>query len=283
MSTTLRLGESGITLGEIDSLGCRWGATGDEPWSPSPAPRANTGDLANDHGSWDATEFYGPRSYALDGYIIAPTHQALHQAKGRLFAACPIGAFELRVSEPGFERFGTFRRNGEAVWAELSPISPPTARFSVPLIAVDPRIYGTNSKTATTNYPSTSGGLEWSATWPVTWDATVTSGQMVLTNEGDSPAPVLWRIDGPVTDPMVVDLATGDRMRVNLDIPAGDWITIDTATHRVLYRGEQGATRRSKWSGRWLGVNPGSHQFGLSATTGDPAAELTATYRDTWI
>lgn len=280
--TVAHLGESGIELsGEPDQFGARWFWSGNDPWSPSPSPRSVVGERADAHGSWDATTYYGPRSYALEGYVMTDDHVDLHRAKARFFQAVGLAPFKLRVVEPGFDRFGTFRRDGEALWAEVNHT---TATFSAPLWAGDPRAYSWASKSVTAGFPSSTGGLVWPATWPATWAATIVSGELQMSNSGTETSWPVFRIDGPVSNPSIMNASTGQVMRLDLVLEAGQWVTVDTGSHQVLAEGDPFASRRNLFWGDWFGLPPGVNttvRFGGDAS--GVGAGLTATYRETWI
>lgn len=281
VTTLAYLGDSGIVLGDTDAEGVDWRWAGDDLWSPSPAPREQTGDLGAGHGQWDATEFYGPRTHALRG-VAQGSHEALHRAKERLKAAVSIRPFTLRGVEPGYDRQATVRRGGEILWTETDPGN---ADWSVALYQADPFIYSTDEHTASTGLPATSGGLVWPATWPATWDATVTSGRMGLTNAGTADAYPVFRVHGPLPDFTLASLATGAVLTVdNPDgqtVGAGEWIDVDTARRRVLLMGT--GSRRSWMSGSWFSLPPGFTDVGFSASVPNTTALVTATWRDTYV
>lgn len=280
--TVLHLGGSGIVLGEVDEFGVDWGATGEEsPWSTGPAPRAVTGENANDHGAWDGTEFYGPRTYALEGEarVSGSSHTALHQAEQRFKSAIGLRPFLLRVVEPGFDRQAWFRRDSVPSWKE---VTPNWAIFSISIFAPDPRIYSTETLSASVAFPTTSGGMSWPATWPATWDAVTVTGEMNLTNAGDETAWPTYRIDGPVTEPVIVNADTGQAMRFAITLGAGEWLTVDTGTHEVLGNGDPNASRRNTFHGDWFGLAPGSTTVRFNGASG-AGSTLSASWRSTWI
>lgn len=277
--TVVYLGDSGIVLGEADAFGVDWLCDSDDPWSPGPAIRAVTGERATDHGSWDASEFYASRTWAFSGIAKCGDHQALHEAKQRFMSTIGIG-LDVRFIEPGFDRTARFRRDGAPLWAELTPN---TAQFSASLWAADPRAYSTALHTASTPFPSSTGGLTWPATWPATWDATVVDGTMSLPNAGTEIAWPVFRIDGPVTQPVIVNADTGDSMHIDLTLGAGEWVIVDTSSHQVLANGDPNASRRDRFFGTWWGLEPGANTsvfFGAAAGTG---AQLSASWHDVWI
>jgi hypothetical protein len=280
------LGTSGIVLlgdtqeKETDSDGVEWRWSGSSPWDHGPAPRTVTGENANDHGSWDATAYYEARDYPLEGKASAPDHDTLHAARQRFMTAVNIRGFDLRCVEPGADRVGRFRRDGKVLWTELTDT---LAQFSAPLWAGDPRGYSTATKTGSTAFPSTTGGMTWPATWPAAWTAVVSSGLMQLVNDGNDIAWPTWRIDGPVVNPSIVNVDTGEAMNFDITLAAGEWLTIDTRSHQVLANGDPGATRRTTFYGTWWGLEPGSNTVRFLGESGTSAARLSYAFKDTWI
>jgi hypothetical protein len=285
--TSTYVGDSGIVLcGDgndvVDEAGVKWTASGEGPFSRSPAPREVSGERAQDHGSWDATAFYGPRSCNLTGKAYAPDHTSLHQAEQRLKAAAGLKCL-IRHVEPGFDRQALFRRSGEVLWTEITDT---IAQFSVPLWARDPLIYSTTEQSASTPFPSSSGGLTFPLTLPFAITATSVSGTLSLFNEGlgdDVYAKPTFRIDGPVVNPVIINDDTGQTMHLDLTIGGGEWVTIDTATGQVLGNGQAGAPRRAQWWGDWFYLRPGANNLRYSGDSAGPGAQLTATWRHAWI
>lgn len=281
--TAALLGDSGIILGRdfIDDDGISWRLQrGSDLWGNAPSPRDVSGERAVAHGQWNATEWLGPRTWNLSIHAHATDHAALHNARHRLTAACSHLPFQVTGTEPFYGlRYAGYRRAGELLWNEDTP---GLAIVSVPLIADDPLIRS-GGRRAQATFPVSSGGLQWPATWPATWGATVTSGRLQIVNDGNESASILWRIDGPVTDPFIVDEATGLQLRTSLSLTAGQWLTIDTATHRVLANGEPDASRRDRVYGDWFGAAPGESSFMFGAAEGGAGARLSATWTDTWI
>lgn len=289
MSTLVVLGDSGIVLGDTDSQGVEWQLSGDSDlWQPKPSPRHVTGDRTVGHGSWDATEFYGDRTQQFELHVRGPSHEALHEAKDRLFAAVGIRPFRVVGIEPNHPagRWSLMRQDGQMPWSEQTPGTDrggAIATTSIALVARDPLLYANDIRTVTTGAPSSTGGLSWPTAWPATWDAQVTTGVIRLTNGGNMSAPVEWRIDGPATDPMVTEALTGRRWRLALALEPGEWVTVDSQTMRVLALGDPQASRRPQWSGDWLHIPPGGATYAFSATETNEQTRLTATWRPTWI
>lgn len=261
-----------------DSDGVTWYWTDDEPWSPSPSPRAVSGENATDHGSWDATEFFESRTYALTGYALTEDPAAMTRAKNRLFAACGLDVL-VRTEEPGLERQAHFRRSGDVLWGRAG-IGACT--FSVPLWAGDPRIYSTDTYNASVAFPTSTGGMSWPAVWPATWDAVTVTGEMSLSNDGTETAWPIYRIDGPVAEPVIVNADTGQSMHFSITLGPGEWLTVDTGSHEVLGNGDPNASRRNVFHGDWFGLAPGSTTVRFNGASG-VGSTLSASWRSTWI
>lgn len=281
MTTVAHLGDSGIVLGEVDDEGIDWRWAGDDLWTPSPAPREQTGDRSTGHGTWDATEFYGPATRSLKG-VATGDHEALHRAKERLKAAVSVRPFVLRGVEPGFDRQATVRRGGEVLWTETDPGS---ADWSISLYQADPLVYSTQEHTAQTGLPAATGGLAWPARWPANWDAVVTSGRVTLHNDGTEQAPVVFRVFGPLPDFTLVDQTTGQALTVdNPDgqtVAAGEFVDVDMAHRRILLMGT--GSRRSWMSGQWFALPPGDTEVGCSSSVPNTEALVIATWHDCYI
>ncbi|TSD68138.1 phage distal tail protein [Aeromicrobium piscarium] len=285
--TTVVLGDSGITLGATDEYGVEWSLQeGSDLWQPKPSPRDVSGDRTVGDGAWSATEHYGPRVQQFEVHVHAPSHEELHRAHDRWRAALSLRGFRVIGFEPGFSagRWSMMRLDGQVPWKEATPgPGRAVAATSVSLRADDPLIYSDAIRQVITGAPSTTGGLVWPASWPATWDAVVTTGVLRLTNEGSEPTPILWRLDGPASDPVVTDTRTGGRWRLALSLEAGEWITVDAATRRVLASGNAQASRRPQWSGTWMSLPPGGGEYAFTAAGTDERTRLMATTRDAWI
>lgn len=288
--TYVILGQSGITLGGTDEYGVQWRLmNGSDLWQPKPSPRDVSGERTVGHGQWDATEFYGGRIQTFEVHAHAPSHAALHDAHDRINAAVTPRYMRVIGYEPNHPsgRWSLMRQDGQIPWTEQTSGTDrggAVASTSIALRAVDPLIYSDAIHQVSTGAPSSAGGLMWETEWPATWDATVTTGLLRLTNTGKQPVPILWRIDGPISDPVVTQATTGERFRLRMDIAAGEWVTVDGSTRRVLAQGDPQASRRPQRSGDWLMVPPGGAEYAFSGEGTDPdITRITATTRSAWI
>lgn len=268
------LGDSGIILGLEDGEGCRWRWQTNDPWSPSPAPRAVTGDRATGHGSWDATKHYGARVTSFTGIVEAPSHMALHAAKQRLFDAVSIDPFELRVVEPGFDRISTVRRDGEVLWTEMR--STVSATYSLSLYSPDPVIQGVVTKAV--------GG---------TGDIAQGWATHVAVNAGGIPVAPLITITGPSGPDVVLSNVRPGRERGLIlqrtsgapVLAAGETLEADMRRRTVTV---DGVNVRGWMTGDWWTLEPGENElylnpFGLGSPSGPVETTTWCRWRDGWI
>lgn len=281
VATQAWLGESGIILGGVDDQGCTWKYNPTNAWGPKPAPREQTGDRTYDHGQWDATKFYGPRSIPITGSCRAPSHAALHLAEQRLRDAVSVAPFAYRVVEPGFDGYAIMRQQGEVQWTEDGSPATPHATYSISLYARSPLILSSYERTFDLAFPTTVGGRTRPRTLPGMIDADVVTGSRILSNPSAYPVGLELLIGGPAN---TVTIAYPDSGRaLYLDNPDGQllddgqWLTVNTATRQVLLMGDAG--RRSWAYGDWLQLPPGDTKLAIAGTGTTPASSVSGAFR----
>lgn len=276
--TKVYLGASGLVLGEVDAFGCDWADLDSDVWGPKPEPREETGDRAFDHGQWDATRYYGPRSWGINGRVKAPTHAALHDAERRLRSAIGLTPVTVRATEPGGDGFTTARQQGQIAWTEISHTY---ATWSIGLYAPDPLIYSNLERAFTLSFPTREGGLSWPVEWPAIWDGTVVSGRVQVSNPSEIAVPLHLVVNGPVDRFRLVNTTTREALTINnpngSTLTPGQHMSIDTGRHQAMLMGT--ASRRSWASGQWPLVPPGISEFAITGSNTDPTSNITGSYR----
>lgn len=230
-------------------------------------------------GAWGGLSYAKARSIVATGACVAPTAAMASDALDRLIAECSLDDSTLTVTESGRSRWATVRRDGDVlpVWLGATAFT-----YSVQLVAVDPRKFGA-TLTASTSLPSPSGGLTIPYTIPYSINTTQVTGQVSLTNPGNTAGPVRLRIDGPVTGPVVTHVGTGLRLvfATSLVLGVGEFLTVDMEARSVL---AQGQVSRSNWVTQrgWSSLEPGPNTWSFTSATYDPAARLTVSADPSW-
>ena len=144
----------------------------------------------------------------------------------------------------------------------------------------DPLRYG-DAVTATTGLPTAGGGLAYPLAYPLDYGQPGNPGQLTLPNAGTADTPVRFDVTGPLPAGFELSSAAG-RLVYPLAVPAGQTVTIDTATGSVVVEGT--ADRRMYLTYTdWMQVPAGGSlmvQFTSLSTDYDPAATVTATVRE---
>jgi hypothetical protein len=113
----------------------------------------------------------------------------------------------------------------------------------------------------------------------------VTPGALTLSNTGAVSYFPRLRINGPVTNPVVTLVETGDWVRYNAVLPAGQHLDINWTVPRRVTIGDNPVSVRNliTYSGNWLAVPSGGGSLSYSADTADPAATLSVwSYQGAW-
>lgn len=151
--------------------------------------------------------------------------------------------------------------------------------------ALDPFIYADTQRSASTQPPVPGAGFALPVTLPFTIPAGGSTGAMTVLNDGTMAAPWTARIDGPLTLPTITHTETGKQLQFTanggLDIPAGDFVLLDSQARSVLYNGVGDRRLTLLLSTGWFSLVPGNNTVSLAANAG--AGTLTIYWRDTYL
>lgn len=146
--------------------------------------------------------------------------------------------------------------------------------------AEDPRMYSAEEYSLTINMvQSPTTGFSFSFGFSFDF-GTVTGGLGTNAyNYGNRPAPVVFTIFGPTTNPRIYNDDTGDEMIFDITLSSDQTLVVDTRYRTVRL---DGVNRRSALTApSWFHLQPGDNHlkyFADSATS----STVTATYRSAW-
>lgn len=134
--------------------------------------------------------------------------------------------------------------------------------FVLNLVAPDHRFYSQSQQNVTVNLPSSSG-LVYPVIYPVTYPAAI-GGQATVNNAGDENTPFVLTFYGPLTNPFIKNLTTGESFQVNLTLNSGDFLTIDMLNNTMVLNNISNALSAFVLSNVWMELIPGDNviQFG---------------------
>lgn len=255
--------------------------------------RSSQGDgRAWNHGTWSGAEWADEATVPIPVSVTATDRDIgswlpLHQQLAAAFA--PVGdspeTVELRWVYGGVEylMFGRPRM----VSPNTDLISVGKAITQCAFVAQDPRIYSGVESAQTTGLPTQVGGLTVPFTVPFHIGGTVVGGRLELVNEGTSDAPLLVRIDGPVPEPRFTlqrPDGTVQSVRFDLELPADQWLIVDSAAGTAFVNGLPTASRRGRaaWDMDPYPLPPGTTTLVFGSADYNDEASITASHRSAW-
>lgn len=247
-------------------------------------PRRVTRERTNRHGVRDDTKFYGGQTIDLAGYVDAPAGGAATEDAYDLLRAT--------VALPG-EHVFRFRRKGRTdeeriVFRQASGFDAPsegdreTIIWACSLHAGDPRVYSAALKGA--SYDPTAalsgGGLDVPLTFPLTFTSTL-DALLTVTNAGQFLTPPTFTIRGPVVDPIIDLLETGESIELDATLGANDVVVVDVAARTVSLNGAPRLDLIVSATTRWFELVRGTNRLrlrgsGMSTST----TRLEVAFRD---
>lgn len=272
---------NGFTLQGSDSFGAVWSTSVFDGWWDSPGSTGSTAQNAWADGGWIDEAFLQPRTLVAGGLVRGADRPSTRQAIDRLLAAIPVRTLApLSVMEDGLSRSVRVRQEHKPV---ISWLSDTLASWNVQLTAPDPRRFsgdGVSAFTysASTGLPSTTGGLTLPLTAPFSIGATVTSGSVTVTNQGNATPPVRVTFTGPVVNP-ILRTTTGGYMAFNITLDAGQTLVVDLDKRTVKINGT--VNRRNVMSGSWITPAAGTVLM-FDSTTYNSAAQMSVQWSDAW-
>lgn len=140
--------------------------------------------------------------------------------------------------------------------------------FNVTILCEDPRVYIAETEMATIRAGGFVGGFSFPFAFPFSFGPTVAPSSGTLVLLGNREVPGSYVLNGPITNPTVLNETLGLSWNFSLALSAGEFLIINPRLKTVRYNG--GPSRRSSMKGRWWMLQPGPNDFRL---VGDGADE----------
>ena len=280
MSTT-DVSLDGLPLISDASLGGRWRVLALDGWF-SRTYRRNRQAKAQQDGSWPSTGVAADVPITIRGLARFSDAFAAKSAARQLVAVAGRGTLPLFVQDG----LGGLTRYVECDSVNASPVNELMFEWSLVLDATDPLAYGAPTFAQTTLASTAAGtGRAWPRVWPTDYGVPpgVTPGALSVPNDGTAAYWPRLRVDGPVPNPTITLVETGDWIRYAGTVAAGQWLDFDLANRRVLLNGQVSVRTAVSSSGAWLAVPPGGGSISWTADAADPAAQLSVWgYQGAW-
>ena len=272
MSTTT-VSFDGFPLIGTSPEGGQFRVTGMDGWLGK-ALRRDRQSRAGQSGDWPAAGNVSGKTVTISGQGVYADPAAAARERRNMQALGGRGLTEFVVVDAA----GTLTAFVETDAIDVKPARDTMLDFTITVHAPDPTLYGPMAFTQVP-YGSTVGGtgLTYPLTYPLDYGvpAGVTPGSVTVANNGTVAYWPRIRIDGPVTNPALSLVETGDSVRYNGTVAAGAHLDIDCANHRVTIGDNPVSVRR--WVsavGNWLAVPPGGGSVAATADSAGASALL---------
>jgi hypothetical protein len=255
-------------------------------WEDSAPVRVAVAERSQQDGGWDSAGFFGPRVISHAGRVEQASRVEALAVLDQLQALSPGTLHEFIVDDPNSGiRSALVRVGGTSVeWH-----GPVGFAYTIQLTAPDPLKYGPATIQVASLADSAGGaGLAYPLAYPLDYGLApgFTPGALTVTNAGTASYFPRLRVDGPVTNPVVTLVETGDWVRYNGTVPAGQHLDINWGNPRRVTIGDNPVSVRHlvTFSGNWLAVPVGGGSMTFSADTADPDSALTVWgYEGAWL
>lgn len=281
---TLELGQyriNGLTMGPGTSYRVRRPGT-----TPHAFPDIVSDDMPRDqaHGTDSVPDWAGGRRVPLRVGITAGNKASALPLLRDLQAAWAPSPENIELE--WCDDLGTFRYVGRPRLAD-----PNEDLVAAGIVDVDCRFFATHPfyESATESEASTTRTLPGTGflvpfTAPFTLGGS-TAGTVRVTNAGSVAAPWTGRLEGPLTDPVLTNLSTGERLAFTanggLTLAAGEFVDLASDGRSVLLAGTADRRLTLSLDSRWWSVAPGETDIELTADAG--SGTFAVTWRSAWI
>lgn len=266
-----------LRLNEVDEYGCEIWLGKVDGWD-SPESTTEVTQRTAAHGAWATRGYLPARALELSGWVVAPSREHLRDAKDRLAGAVSLDDIVLRIDEQGLDRFVTARRQGAVTWEDTPA---PMARWTLSVVALDPRKYSSREYTATMGIRVVAGGVTLPVTLPLAIEADVTNDSAAVINRGNVDTPVTVDIWGQVQNPRLAHVESGRAMTFAIEYDAARHLMVDMERRTAILDGA--ASRLYVMSGEWFAFLPGTSTLQLSGTSITGSARAVVRWRDAWL
>lgn len=250
-------------------------------WS-APDIRADDVGKAGVNGVFAGRDLLAARRVTV---LVAITEATMAAALGRLRElAAAWNRTEGDVALSWTDDSGSWRLNGRPRLAEpnVENVAVGFVEAECRFVATDPLIYSATEHAASTTLPSAAGGRTYPRTYPYNYGAGPTGGSLSASNLGTVEAPWTATITGPITNPKLTLVDTGEFIGFNIVLAAGEFLDIDShAPQSVLLAGTASRYSALMAGYSWFGLASGGNTVAFSASAGSGLVELR--WRDAWI
>lgn len=273
----------GLLFNGRDEFGVDWVVTQEEGWSSGAPVRITASEREGADGAYSSSPLRGARIITLTGTTIAPSQHAMVSAKDRFNAvASGEGRYTLVVAEKHLTRQALVTHGGDPKVEDTGPIG---FRWQLVLRSDDPLKYSAELITppAISLPPMEVGGLTFPLVFPITFGGGSSSGGSTSwANLGNAATWPVFTINGPVVNPAIQNVTTGEVLEFQISLSAEEFLVVDSRRRTVLLNGTASRRNTLRPGGAFFRIRPGSNDIRFRAASYDAAVRLAVAYRHAW-
>lgn len=220
---------------------------------------------AIEQGEFAGIDLAPGRDITIKQALAAPTPAGLDQARQQLAAAFNVGVEQpLWLALPSGVYACLARARKHSFTVDLNTLQVNAAIATTLFHATDPRWYAAPSKTQTVSLPAAPGGPSFPVSFPLDFPTGGYDATFTLTNDGLFETRPIFVVNGPALNPLITNLSLPGQpsLGFQIDLQAGDTLTIDTDWQTVVYAPANGLAvsvqRTQLDQNTWFNLPPGT-------------------------
>lgn len=265
-----------------DFIGTLTADSGVQGLTDAASVRESTSDLVERDGATHGPFYASRRSgtiqgllqpFSLDPIVVSNAESKLKRATRALRADGILRWTPPNDSAPRQIRFR--RQDGPRVTGRR----PKT--FQATLVSTDVYALGSNEQSVviTAGAAASETGIAHPITNPISTTLNAT-GQQFVVNQGDAPTWPRFKVDGPITNPQILNNSTGELLALAYTVNVGEYLDIYPERGRVLLNGTSDRYSAVDFANStWFQIQPGSNDVRLLASSFSSPAALTVYFR----
>lgn len=253
-----------------------------------PSMRNSDDPVPQDDGTWTGPDYLDARELGLTVITRGDSPDDVVQNAEALLAAWSLdtasdgyGArMQLNLKMPGIDERIIFGRPRRAR-LETQRIVGTNIASELEFYCPDPLWYSADLHSQGFSLSEPASGRGYDRDYDYGYGGATDSGIEQLTNAGSRGVWPSAVIEGPVVNPRIENITTGQTVQFTITMESGQTLELDFKEKTVLLNGT--SSRYFTKSGEWFKLAPGANDVRFASGSYDAGAALTMTWRDAWV
>ena len=248
-----------------------------------PAVRTTDAPRGSDHGVFGGNDYMDERVVTFTLLLMAST-----QASYATLLRQALAAFtpSINTDLPVYVNDNTrvfFGRPRRRMVQQAQGGRGVTGTLIVEMHCRDPRVYDANLTTLSTGLANPGAGFAFAISFPITFGAGPVGGSFNFTNAGNFGCRPVFTIAGPVVNPNIQNVTSGQGLYFSIVLATGDSLVVDTDARSVVLNGAAGRRNALNAGSQWFELAPGLSTVAFQAFAYTSTPTLQMTTRSAWI